>query len=181
MPFGKLHATLGTQRTIVSRYLDTNGDGTGTKNFIGNHAATTAFIAPAAGQIFRIARLIVSIEDGTGIKSGLYGALTALPNGVTITEVDDSGTLVDFTDGVPIKTNGQWGQLCYDVDLKSWSASPTEEMVLVRYTFMRAGQYVRLIGDNGGQLQVNLNDNFTGLLSHRFMAQGFVESAPPRS
>lgn len=181
MPFGKLHATLGTQRTIISRYLDTNGDGTGTKNFIGNHAATVAFLAPPAGQIFRVARLIVSIEDGTGIKAGLYGGLSALPNGITITQEDDGGELVDFCDGVPIKTNGQWGQLCFDVDLKSWSASPTEEMLLVRYTFLRAGQFVRLIGDNGGLLAVNLNDNFTGLLAHRFMAQGYLEQLPPRS
>jgi hypothetical protein len=181
MPYGKLHETLGPQRTLISRFLDTNGDGTGTENFIGSHLATTAYIQPATTEIIRLTRLIVSIEDGTGIKSGLYGGLSALTNGITITQTDDSGTLVDFTDGVPIKTNAQWGQLCYDVSWHAWSASPTEEMVLVRYTFSRMGQDVRLNGANAAKLQVNLNDNFTGLLSHRFLVQGYYEFPVARS
>ena len=181
MPFGELHKTVGHQRLIISRFLDTNGDGTGTKNFIGDHTPSEAFIAPATGQIFRIARLIVSIEDESGIKAGLYGGLPALTNGITITQADDSGELVDFTDGYPIKTNGQWGLLCFDVDLKSWSVTPTEEMVLVRYNFKQpprqgTGQFIRLIGDNGGRLSIHLNDDFDTLLSHRFMVQGYVEA-----
>lgn len=181
MPYGKLHETLGPQRTLISRFLDTNGDGSGTENFIGNHAATVAYIQPATTEIFRLTRLIISIEDESGIKSGLYGSIAALPNGITISIVDDSGTLVDLTDGVPIKTNGQWGQLCYDVDLKSWSASPTNEMLLVRFTFTRMGQDIRLSGEHSARLNVNLNDNFTGLISHRFLVQGYIEEPAARA
>lgn len=159
---------------LIARYLDTNGDGSGTENMVGNHAATDIYIEPAAEQVFYVARLIISIEDAAGFKAGLYGSLATLPNGILIREEDDAGVVTDFTDGVAIKTNGQWGQICYDTQLLSWSASPTEELLVVRYTFDRSGRGVYLDAAEGGKLVVKLNDNFTGLISHRFLAQGYA-------
>jgi hypothetical protein len=162
------------EQPLISRYLDTNGNGTGTTNFIGNHANVEAYIQPASEQIFYIARMIISIEDDGGFAAGDYGSLAALTNGIEIKEEDDQGVVTDFTDGVAIKTAGQWAQLCFDSDVKAWVASPTEEVFVVRYTFERSGRGIFLDADEGGKLVVYLNDDFTGLLSHRFLAQGYV-------
>jgi hypothetical protein len=162
------------QQPLFSRYLCTNGDGSGTDNFIGNHAATEAYIQPAAEQIFYLHLLIVSLEDGSGMKAEQYGLLAALTNGVQIREEDSAGTITDFTDGVPIKTNAQWAALCYDADIKDWGTSPTQELFVARYTFANHGRGIYLDGDRGGKLVVALNDNFTGLISHRFLVEGYI-------
>lgn len=62
---------------------------------------------------------------------------------------------------------------CYDVELKSWGAG--NEVLLVRYTFLKSGQFVRLVGDNNERLEVVLNDNLTGLIDHSFLIQGYIE------
>ena len=178
MPWGDINEIFGEQETLLSRFLDTDGDGTGTKNAIGDYSTPEDFyIQPAAGQVYRINRILISIEDGSGFKAGLYGGLAALSTGLSLKVEDASGTLVDFMDGVPVKTNGQWARVCFDVDLKSWSASPTEELLVVRLTFSKFGQAVRLDGDNAEKLVMTLSDNMTGLLSHYFKVQGYIESS----
>lgn len=155
---------------ILSRYLDTNGDGTGTKNANGNYSVT-----PEQFYIdgpCTLTRMIVMIEDTAGMQAEEYGNLgVALTNGVTIT-IDRSGldnNAVNLTDGLPIKTNAEWGRLCYDVDVKSWGAG--DEVFLARWTFANA-EPIKL-GD-GDRLEVTLNDDFTGLIEHYFKVQGYT-------
>ena len=178
MPWANEDEINGQQQLLLSRYLDTDGDGTGTKNAIGDYSTPEDFfIQPPAGVYYRINRILISIEDGVSFKAGLYGGLAALSVGITLKIKDASGTLVDFTDAVPVKTNGQWARLAYDVDLKSWSASPTEELLSVRLTFSKFGQAIRLDGDKGEKLVMTLSDNMTGLISHYFKVQGYVEES----
>lgn len=158
---------------IISRYLDLNGDGSGAKNANGDYStvADIFYIQPPATQDYLLTRLIVSIEDTQGMQAEEYGNLgAALTNGITVRVQDDSGTLVDLTDSAPVKTNAKWGALCYDVDLKSWGAG--DELILVRWTFSRSGRDVLLRGDRNERLEVVLNDNLTGLISHEFLVQG---------
>jgi hypothetical protein len=168
----------GSQRNILTRYLDTTGDGSGTKNAIGNYASSAQIfrIAPASGKVFRISRMLINIEDTAGMKAENYGDTgSPLTNGIEVRTHDGSSTLIDLTDGIPIKTNAHWGRTCYDVDIKSWSTAPTNELLLARWSFFRCGQYLRLNGSKNQELQVVLNDNLTGLISHYFMVQGFEE------
>lgn len=166
----------GTQKTIFSRYLDANGNGTGNKDFSADYssAAEIAYIQPGASEVFRVARMIVGIEDTSGFSAAEYGNLGGgLTNGVTVRKQSDGGTLIDLTDGLPVKTNASWGMLCYDVDLKTWGVG--DELLVVRWTFAKAGQYLRLDGSNNERLEVVLNDDFSGLVAHTFMVQGYVE------
>ncbi len=156
------------------RYLDTNGNGTGTKQATGNYATVSDifYIQPPAAVDYFITRLVIGVEDTTGMQAEEYGNLgAALTNGITVRLQDSGGTVLDLTDGLPVKTNAGWGQLCYDVDLKSWGAG--NELLLVRWTFERAGQPLRLEGEDSGRLEVVLNDDFTGLLAHTFQVQGY--------
>jgi hypothetical protein len=175
-PLPVADAKAGTVPLPFFRFLDTNGDGTGTKDAIGDYSVTQGVfkIAPAAGEVFRIHRLLVYIEDTAGMTSSEYGNLgSALPNGVQLRIHNGTSTVLDLLDGVPVTVNGEWGGLCYDVALKSWGAG--NDVLLVRWTFTNAGAPLRLDGDATEELQVLLDDNLTGLIHHRFQVQGFQE------
>ena len=166
----------GSQKTIISRFLDTNGDGTGSINANGDYssAAGIFYIQPSINENYRIARMLVSIEDTAGMQADEYGNIgSALTNGITLRKQNDLGTIVDYTDSNPVKTNSQWGGFCYDVDLKTWGAG--NELIVVRWTFTRAGQFIRLSGQDSERLEIVVNDNLTGLVSHKFLAQGYIE------
>lgn len=170
----------GTQDVVFSRYLDTAGDGTGTKNANGNYSVTpeTFYIQPPFGAVFRIARLLISIEDTSGMVADEYGNTgSALGNGIEVKVTNLAGTVVDLTDGVPITTNARWGSLCYDVDLKSWGITPSNDLLLVRWTFAHAGQFIRLNGSSNDVLEVILNDNLSDLIAHYFIVQGYQEGS----
>ena len=175
-PLPVVDASTGVQRLPFFRFLDLNGDGTGTKNAIGDYSTPDIFyIQPAAGVVYRVARMIVSIEDGGGMRAERYASLgAALSTGVQVRVQNDSGTVIDLTNGIPITSNALWGSACYDVDVKSWGAG--NDILLVRWTFERAGQMLRLDGDANERLEVVLSDDFTGVVGHYFMAQGYDET-----
>ena len=155
------------------RYLDTDGDGTGTKNAIGNYSGAVEefFIAPPASTVFEIHRMIVSIEDSANPSADVYGNLAAaLTNGVSIKIKDASGDLVDLCDGVTIKANSHWSRICYDVTNLNFGSG--NDIVQVRWTFAKSGKPIYLDGDKGQYLSVDVNDDLTGLVSHYFMVQG---------
>ena len=77
--------------------------------------------------------------------------------------------LCDFTDGVPITTNGNLGRICYDVDIKGWGTG--NEVLLARFTFEKCGY--PLILEPGEKLVINLSDDCSGLVDHYFLIQGY--------
>lgn len=157
----------------IYRYLDTNGDDTGDINAIGDYSSTPEvfYIQAPAGVKYELHRMIVAVEDGSGFRAERYGNLAAaLTNGITIQCLNDDGVTCNLTDNRPIKTNAQWGMLCYDVELKSWGAG--DELLLARLTFEKAGEPLIIDGDMSGRLEVQLNDDFTGLVEQHFMIQG---------
>ena len=173
----------GPVPTPIYRVLDTNGDGTGTENAIGNYSAGTGeifFIQPAPGEIFRIERMLVYLRGKKGdIKLDRYGKDSALTTGIRVRTQNDNGTIIDLTNGDTIKRFGGWMKVCFDV------AAPGVENVDyadqnifgARWTFSRAGYPIRLVGDNNERLEVVLNDNFTGreIQEHKFKVQGYIE------
>jgi len=169
-------SSAGAQQKLLSRFLDTVGDGSGTKEGISDYSSTPGIlrIAPGAGEVFRIARLIVSIEDTAGFAATGYGDVAGeLTNGITVRVHDGTSLLMDLTDGVPLVSNADWSARCYDADVKTWGSG--NDLLAVRWTFTKSGQYIRLDGDESEEFQVYLNDDFTGLVSHRFLIQGYVE------
>ena len=167
-------ATTGAQKTLLARYLDTDGSGTGTKTAIGNYSTPTIFyIQPPAGTIYRLSRMLPFVEDVGTFDSGSYGNGITLTNGITVRVQDDSGTLLDLTDGLPIKLNTHWARLCYDMAISKFGTG--NEYLHARWTFAKSGQMVRLVGNNNERLEVVLNDDFSDLVSQYFMVQGYIE------
>jgi len=157
---------------LLSRYLDTAGNGTGTKNAVGNYAGAVEefYIEPGAGECFNLTRLIVTIEDAGGGTAQEYGNIgAALTNGIeVIVENEDGTTIMDLTDGVPVKSNGDWARLCYDVNWLDKGSG--NDYITVRWTFAKSGSDITL--EEGQRLTVQLNDSLVGLITHYFLVQG---------
>ena len=167
----------GTVKEMISRYLDTVGDGSGTKQAIGDYSSGEDFkITPPSGQIYRITRLVVFIEDTRTFDPNKYGNLgDALGNGISIKTKNANGDIKDLTDGIPITNNAAWGRVCYDATVSNYGGTPANEALHVRWTFAKSGTVIRLVGDNGEFLAAELSDNLTGLIEHTFLVQGYVE------
>lgn len=154
----------------VFRHLDTNGDGSGSID--GNVAgARTLFIQPPAGTVFLLHRILVTIRDSGVWTADGYGSGAALGTGVRCYLAQDGVEKLDLMDGESVKTNGGWGGICYDVDLKSWGNG--DSFLVVRWTFSKAGIPVMLDGRTKDQLVISLADDLSGLDGHRFFVQGF--------
>jgi len=165
----------GQVQTYLCRYLDTIGDGSGTKNANGDFSVTpkTFFIQPPATQIFRISRLLINIRDTGSLDTGNYGNNITLTNGIQIKLVDDFSTLLDLTDGLPIFTNIDWNKYCFNLDISTFGAG--DQYLNLRWSFFRGQTILRLKGANNERLEAQLNDNFTSLVQHFFLVQGTIE------
>ena len=165
----------GEVKTPIFRYLDQNGNGTGPKNGNLNHAGSIQGyrLQPGPGEIMRIERMLVSIEDASGFSTVKYGNLAELTNGIVVQTSRDDVQTLDLTDGEPIKTNADWSAKCYDADVKSWGVG--NEMLPVRWTFAKSGTVLRLVGDDLDSFDVLLNDDFSGLVKHQFFVNGYFE------
>lgn len=156
------------------RYLDTVGDGSGTKIFNSTAVSTVAFCAPGAGEVFRVERLLVHIADAQGAPLE-YGALGTLSEGIELKVFRDGVEIVDLTAGIPIVSNSGWARVCHDVLSNDWGTPAEDISISARWTFGKAGQPLRLEGDKSDTFELHMNDDFTGLIDHTFMIQGSIE------
>lgn len=159
-----------------SQFLDTDGDGGGTINAVGNYSAASEdfyFEHPDGSPTdAEVHRMIVHITDSANPSADVYGNLAAaLPNGIQILQIDDAGnTFRDWTAGNPVKSNAEWSRFCYDVGLDNFGSG--DDTVKVRWTFAKSGG--PLVLKPGWKLVARLNDSFVGLNDHTFMAQGVL-------
>ena len=158
---------------IISQLLDVTGDGTGITDMRVNGSVTPVVAKFSPTKPCEIHRMIVHIEDAGNLVAGTYGAEAALTNGVTMTQTDDSNpTIVNTLTGQNgIKTNSDWGHVCYDVRYNTFGSG--NNFVTVRWTFAKSGIPLKL--ESGDSLNVNINDNLEGLISHHFLIQGFYK------
>ena len=158
---------------LLFRFLSDNGASNGNKNMNGDYSITPDefYFTVANGPGAIINRLTFHIEDTTGIQYEEYGNLgSALTNGYTIKVKDDSGSdVLDLCDGTLIKSNADIGKYCYDIGIIGVGAG--DDMLQARWTLSKTGQPLFL--PNGYRLSITLNDDFTGLIEHEIMVQGF--------
>ncbi len=169
------------KQRIRSQLLSTGGDGSGTTDFIGNYSSTaaTGLLRAPVGDTYHVARMIVFLQDGTGMKAEEYGDIgAALTNGITMTlESDGDGTPIEVNNFLPggnVKTNAGWGHHSFDVDVKSWGlGSPGDDVLLSRFTFARftlGRKPIALASDD--QIKMIFNDNLSTLVHHQFLFEG---------
>jgi len=142
---------------------------------VGDYSSTVTqftFVVPS-GREAEIERMLIYIEDAGAPTAGKYGYNLVLANGIKayIRDANDA-IVVDLTPDRAVLTNADWAALCFDVAVLDWGVASSVNTVAVRWTFAKSGAPLYLKGRDGHYLSVELNDDFTGLLSHRFLIQG---------
>jgi len=168
----------------VYRYLDTNGDGTGTTDSAVDHSAVAGYyyIEPPAGETWQMERLIVYIEASSSPRATYYGDITGgLTNGLEFFVEDGSaavgaGTLIKSLTPTPIKTNGRWKRQCYDFDEFVFSGGGNK-VLGGRWTLRKdLGFALKLIGSSTGtevrRLVCKVSDDLSGLVAQELFIRG---------
>lgn len=161
-------------RTLLNRYLDTNGDGTGTKN-ANTNAAGTFYIQPSSSQTFIINRLTVVVEDVGALVASGYGALAAMTTGIGLSLVGTGplGT-IDLLDGIKVKRHYDWLNLPHKAPHVDTTilGGVSNNIFIAEIVFPEP---LVLNGKYAQSLQASIpNENLTGLVSHYFIARGTV-------
>ena len=159
--------------TPLIRFLDTNGNGTGTKNAIGNYAAvvTDFYIQPPAGSVFVINTFQYHFSDLGNFPGTVYANLAAaLTNGVQFFAVVN-GVTIDLFDGQRIYSNDNVIHLFSGFQLINFQA--TMSSIVANFNTAQFGTAMKLNGTTNDKLVVRLNDDFTGLVDQSFRVYGY--------
>jgi len=159
----------------IDQYLDTDGDGTGTTNAIGDYSGGEEifYIQPPAGTVYSLNRMMVFVQDAGTFDSAKYGNGVGLTTGIVVRVQDDEGTLDTMTGVLPVKTNTHWKRLCYDAVVSKDGTG--DETLGARWTFTKdSGEPIILNGNANERLEVVLNDAFDDLVAQTFMVKGKI-------
>lgn len=155
----------------VSKWFSTYLSNGSTTSAVGNYAGGVErfkYTCPTNRRV-SLERMLVYVEDTGAFDAEKYGNGITLTNGIRVYVRNPADEIITALDGgLAVKTNAQWGRLCYDADVKKWGTG--NEILVVRWTFSRAGAPVFLT--EGHYLSVELNDTFVNLVDHTFLVQG---------
>jgi hypothetical protein len=167
-PSGKAH---------VYRHLTDDGlvadDTNSNANVNGAVTAVPFYAGPPAGKVWDIHRMLVLIEDDAVITADNYGGISALANGCTLKIHRDGPSgpeVLDLMDNHAATNNASWGHFCYDITNHSFGSG--SNFVVVRWTFAKAGEPLRLVGANDDKLVLLVQDDLSTLVEHTFIIQG---------
>lgn len=138
-------------------------------------AGKTAFsLGPPPGVIWRIRRVIVTIKDAGSFDADSYGNGIVLANGIEAWFRQGTEDIFPFVDPdeLTIKTNSHWAGICYDFRVDNYGVG--DNVGVARFSFDRVGGEIELIGNQGDNLAIYLNDDFSALTGHRFLFEGYV-------
>ena len=165
---------------LNSRFIDTVGDGTGIKDMKVNGSVTPVVfkLKPGANQIFRLNAFNTAYVMNSGNPNVGFGASTSsLTNGIEIKVMRGNTTVLDLTDGVLIKDNHDWKNLCYNENESEYGA--TQSALSYCFDFQQAGEAIVLEGVNGDEFIVTINDNLTLAtynLQHLYIRVHFIQN-----
>lgn len=157
------------------RFLDTTGDGTGSKamNIDGSTVPGKFKITVPDGQRYIIHRIFIHYEDTGTFDTDTYGTLVALTNGIEIEVYDSNDTLIlDLNDGLPVKKNSDWSRNCYDIDVQDFGSGASKSTISARWTFAK-DSLTGMMLEAGDYFQFTINDNLTLLTEHHVAVRGF--------
>ena len=173
---------MGTVPIYFGRFLDTSGNGSGTKENALDYSAsglgeTDVKLAPGIGEKFRVHDMHIHYDDIGKMDNTGFGAGTGLTNGITIAVKDaNDDIIIDITDGIACGANADWARYAETVQLLDWGSGNTDDMLTARFEFSSHGAPLRLDGDAGEYLAVTLNDDLSGLEEFKVYAEGVIET-----
>jgi len=133
-------------------------------------------LQPPSNETWIISRLLFQLVDDDDIDNDYYGADITLSNGIALKIVKNGIVVANLTNSQPIMVNLDWAKFCYDVSIFNFESGwgYVDNCVSARWTFSKSGTYIKLNGSTNDSINVYLNDDFTGLVDHTFLYQGYV-------
>ena len=164
---------------LLFRLADTVGDGSGTKQALGNYAGSpTVFkLTAQPGEHIAVHRMIMEMVATSFANSDQYGTGAALTNGISMYVTDMLGVIQYYLtdEDHPIKANAEWGHQCFDYQHFDTQFGAGAEYAAARWTFSKSGQPVELLP--GWSINVLLEDDLrevtSGLTEHGFFMNGY--------
>lgn len=150
-------------------FFSTDGTKTGPNNADQDYSAnpTDFFMQLDENVVGTVSRIVVSMM-GRNLGQGGYGGPDPLANPITITKTDRDGNLIyDFTSGVGVSYEEEWGSYCYDISpvRDSWRRA--------RWTFSKADNQPVIL-EHRERLVATYHGDMTGFIFHRIHAQGKI-------
>lgn len=171
---------MSDNKTPFYRHLTDDGlvgDGSNfSANVNGSVTPVNFYAGPASGKVWRIERMIISIEDNAVFNAENYGGISTLSNGILVRKLRSGPTdtvILDLLDGRPVTSMVKWASFCYDGQYSDFGSG--NNFYEVRWTFSRSGTPLKLSGHNQEKLVVTVRDDLSTLVSHTFHIQGIEE------
>ena len=127
----------------IAHFAGSSGNDTGI-NQVNAHAAITDYwVTPPEGSKWHIHRGIFSLVDAKSFEIEEFASRTALVGGISIVisrySADTSSSTEQVLNyGHPIKDNGDFAHLMFDIQWLKWANSTNEQMV-ARWNFDQMG------------------------------------------
>jgi len=123
------------------------------------------------GKLF-ITEMHIQYGDTSNWSADEFGDITpVLPNGISVAihKISDDSVEVDLTDGLPIKSNAEWGRFAFENAIAAYGSGA--DFQRVRWDFVKNGIPLHIEEDE--YFAVTINDDLTGLTDLTFMMHGF--------
>lgn len=128
-------------------------------------------IAPPENEVYYIWRMNIKIVDNANFSALNYAGLMApLTVGLTLKVTSDDTDETILTT-LPIKTNADYADIA-GVDINYLNFGIGDNAIGVRWTFDKAGVPLILHGWHSDKLLLQVRDDLSDLVSHRFKVQG---------
>ena len=158
-----LHQKYGN---LHSRFLDINGDGTGSIDQAVDGSVTPVDfkVTCPMGATYELNRAIITLKDSGTFDTDAYGNGIALSNGFHILTSRPWRTPVEinYTAQHPIRTNGDWVGYLHDTSYVTFGQG--DNILSARYTFTNDGAPIKL--GPGDSFIFRVNDDLTALTEH---------------
>lgn len=152
----------------VVSVLDTNGDGTGTTNAIGNYATETLFRYNATVNTALNSMTVFAGGIGTVTASNYITLIAPLTNGIGVNVYESDGTPIQTPNpAARVKSTVGWATYAFNRSVDDWGGG--ENYFSVEFDLTQLG---RICLTPGRFFAVILNDDFTGLSVQTFTVQG---------
>jgi hypothetical protein len=167
-------------RLVFHRPMSDTGLPTGNINLKGNGSPVSPidyYVEALSGERLSCARMIVHILAATDVDVGKYGDLAALTNGVLVF-YKRNGVKYNWSNGLPIKVNEDWGRWCYDSNDVSIGPTGKTPFWQARWTFKKYGTPSGVVLETGDQIGLRVQDNLSGLAEQTIIVEGYHLGVP---
>lgn len=140
------------------------GDGTGSIEMISDFSLGAIYkVQPPANEVWDLHSSTLHVEDNAKLSIATYGNGITLVNGIDLRVANDTGSRT-LLGGQTIKELTHWQRYLNPADFRDFGNDG--ETYTIRADFLITGEPIRLVGADNARIEIVLNDNFTGLVSH---------------